>query len=153
MAIFKNVNRSILVLSLLCYGVALFLPGLAAREKNPYGFTGYYGYICLIFGWTTVVSGTKYFFPWMANLFYFPALLLWLIPARPPLWGALIPGMGLVLATLTFRIETTIVNEAGHRVAVQPGFGAWLWMASFTILLGGFLFQGHRNESPGAQPR
>jgi hypothetical protein len=32
------------------------------------------------------------------------------------------------------RIDSIMVNEAGHRVAVRAGSGAWLWMASQAIL-------------------
>jgi hypothetical protein len=143
MATPRSIKRLVLALTLLCYSMALILPGLVAREPNSYGYTSSLGYVCLLFGWITIFGGLGYFFPWLANLFYLPGLLLWLLPTRSPRWGAIFPVIGLGLATLTFRIETIMVNEAGHRVAVQPGIGAWLWMASFALLLLGFLGPQH----------
>ena len=153
MALSNKVHKSLLLLSMLCYGVALCFPGLAPYEPNPQGFTGVAGYVCLAFGWSTIVTGTKYFLPWLANLFYFPALLVWGVTTKPPRWGAVMAGVGLALTALTFRIDTVMVNEAGQRVGVRPGLGAWLWMASFAVLLVGFLLQGRLNLKTGMVDR
>lgn len=125
--------------SLICYASGLFLPGLAAREVNPFGFESYEGILCLAYGITTVLGGWTYFLPWTANVLYAGALLAWLVPLRPPRWAAAIPLVGLGLAATVFRIDSVLVNEAGNRVAVRPGSGAWLWMAAQVMLLVGFL--------------
>jgi len=149
----KNGKRLILILALLSYGMALVLPGLVARGPNNYGYTSNLGCECLLIGWITIFGGIGYFLPWLANLFYVPSLFLWLIPAKPPRWGVIFPGIGLGLATLTFLIETIIVDEAGNRAAVRPGIGAWLWMASFAILLAGFLGPRQWQQSLETQPQ
>lgn len=136
----------VLAASLLCYAVALALPGLAALGPNPYGFDGYRGYLCLAYGAMTVFGGWEYFVPWTANVLYAGALLAWLVPRRPPRWAAAIPLAGLGLSATVFRIDDVMVNEAGHRAAVHPGIGAWLWMAAQAVLLTGLL-AGHARET------
>ena len=148
MAVMSRVHRTLFIFSLSCYGLALFLPGLAARESNPYGFHGVSGFMCLVFGWSTVVAGWKYFLPWMSNFLYLPALLLWIAGPRARRWGALLALGSLILAAQTLRIDTFMVNEAGHRVAVQPGLGAWCWMASMIVLLFGAVAPIANRSSP-----
>jgi hypothetical protein len=140
----KSMRRFVLPVSLGCYAAALFLPGLAAREANPYGFTSYGGFACLIWGPTTILAGWTYFRPWTANIPYLVSIFAWAIPKKPPRWFALFPLIGLALAATVFRIDDVMVNEAGHRVAVRPGIGAWLWMTSQAIFLAGFLLPAER---------
>jgi hypothetical protein len=132
-------NRKAALFSIGLYLAALAFHGLAARESNIFGFEGYRGFMCLLFGWMTALGGWKFFLPWTANLFYVAGLLLLALPARPARVGLLLPATGLVIALYTFRIESVMVNEAGHRVDVHPGAGAYLWMASFVVLVAGFL--------------
>jgi hypothetical protein len=136
--------------SLICYASGLLLPGLAARGVNPYGFESYRGYLCLAYGVTTIFGNWTYFLPWTANVLYAAAFLAWLVTLRPPRWSVVIPLAGLCLAATVFRIDSVMVNEAGHRAAVHPGSGAWLWMASQAILLVGFLAvrPGRDNRAP-----
>ena len=128
-------DKAVFALSLVCYGAALCLPGLAADGTNPYGFDGVVGFSCLAFGWSTALTSSwKFFLPWTANFLYFPALLLWCIGRRARPWGVLLALGGFMLAALVFRIDSMMVNEAGHRAAVRPGWGAWFWMASMLLI-------------------
>jgi hypothetical protein len=138
----KKLHRLIFMFSYSTYVIALFLPGLAATGKNPYQFDSYHGFLCLFFGWITVFTGAwKYFLPWTANFFYGLAISMWLSVIKSPRWGTLTAILGLALSLLTFRIDTAVVNEAGHKVAVHPGLGAWLWIISFMFLIVGFLLR------------
>ena len=126
--------RRALALSVLCYGAALFLPGLAAHGPNPYGFEGYSGFACLVWGWTGALRGGAHLLPWTANLLYLPALVLWAMGPRARVFGVALAVGGIVLAALTYRIDAVVVNEAGHRASVRPGPGTWLWIASMASL-------------------
>jgi hypothetical protein len=132
-------RHAVLIASLACYAAALFLPGVAAREANPYGFTGYNGLTCLLGGPTTILGGWTFFRPWTANIPYGITLLVWIASARPRRWCAVFPAGALALGVTVWSIDTVMVNEAGHRVAAEPGVGAWLWLTSMAILLAGFL--------------
>lgn len=132
-------HRRAAFLSLGLYLVSLGFQGLAATGSNPYGFDGYRGFHCLLFGWTTILGSLAFFVPWTANLLYLPSLLLLAIPARPLRVFLALPAMGLALALGALRIDEVLVNEAGHRSPVELGAGAWLWLASFSVLIAGFL--------------
>ncbi len=58
------------MLSLGLYVLSLAFQGLAAVGSNPYGFEGYPGFHCLVFGWTTLLGSLTFFLPWTANLLW-----------------------------------------------------------------------------------
>jgi hypothetical protein len=122
------------------YAAALPLTALAPAAHSQYATGGYQGYMCLLFGWTTLIGlGWKFFWPWTANVLYLPAAVLWIVRGRRSAFGAALALAGLGVGSLVFRIDTMMVNEAGNTVPVRLGLGAWLWLGSFAVHAAGFL--------------
>jgi hypothetical protein len=119
-----QVFRFGITLSLAMFGASLF--GMTLLDDRGGQFL--IGFACFLFGWGSHLA-------WYANPLMFISLLLML---RGRYLGAGAMALAaLALASTTFSIQETWLNEAGTKAPVVGyGWGFYLWFGSIIVLLG-----------------
>lgn len=118
------------------YIVAAFLPAFTVAggkfmDNNPNDV--YFGGMCLIIGWMSGLVGSVMFFSWLANLFYFTAILFTLLKKNAGFWFSMV---ALILSPFLYLETEIMVNEGGHMKDIGSfGIGSYIWISSILILL------------------
>lgn len=117
-------NKDFLGPSIFFYGMSLLLPVFIGA--------GYLGIAALIFGIGSITDfDTYYGIPWLANFFYFLNLF---IKRKLVKLKILVSILTIVAAMFAFGI-TEVPRYESHDTEVIPGFGFYLWLLSFLVLL------------------
>jgi len=146
----KNV---VFILALGCYFISLNFYGLLPQPN----FQGYTGLECLSLGWLGLLMHGNLFGAWTANLFGVLAVALYLLveirpfPSKKLCWfGAGMTLVAIALSTLVYFVPTLNMMQSACctiEVAIVPGPGAQLWIASFVVLILAFAVQQMRSNA------
>jgi hypothetical protein len=138
----KNV---VFILALGCYFISLNFYGLLPQPN----FQGYTGLECLSLGWLGLLMH--------GNLFGVLAVALYLLieirpfPSKKLCWfGAGMTLVAIALSSLVYFVPTLNMMQSACctiEVAIVPGPGAQLWIASFVVLILAFAVQQMRSNA------
>ena len=114
------------------WSAALFQPALKAPAGS--GSFQYTGLNCLLLGWLGIFGRLQWILPWSANVLYWISLFSALLRRQPARQALVLSLVAIPLALITFVNRTIEVDEAGHKTAVVPGLGFYLWLGSMVVL-------------------
>jgi len=138
------VKKILVIVSFLFYIVACCTYAYKGLEPD----TGYYGILCLSFGWLSFLSGFAPFVSWLANFPYFVNLFLVLFGKKP--WMRLVSSMlsvvSLFLSFGAFGVSELLKDEAGNKEAVTFGPALYLWILSFVIMIAAAVLSAEKKE-------
>lgn len=135
------VPRHFIVLSLVLFIVSLALPGLLfAHEPAVRGYT------LLMWGWWGLLTGD---YPWLANLFYFAAILFHRL--RKPIIALVLCIPSIPLALLSLKVDEWWFNEGSSTPVTGLGPAFPVWLSSLGILALASLL-GVLIPKPGSPP-
>ena len=135
-----------LVLSLtgLFYLVSVALP-LVTWPGSDSGVPGYLGLLAGLLG-ILFMGGEGLFaltgictpwfcgLSWLANITFFTAIGWTLVAPEHVRVPKILAGSTVVLATLFLPIQQIAMDDSGLRSDLSPGWGFYLWLASFILL-------------------
>ena len=113
-----------IVPSLALYAIALGLPALEFSSHEAVR-----GYTTLLWGWWGLLTGD---FPWMANWFYFLAIVVGLFGARRV--AQVLSGLAFAVGLLSLRVQKWWFAENEGTPVESLGSAFYFWMASFLVL-------------------
>ena len=124
----SHVSRAVLALSVLSFGVSLFLPALLFGREKPL-----YGAQVLAWGWWGALSWD---FAWYANIAYAVAVVSCARGRRKAAIAA--SAVALVLGLTSFLAREWWFNEGNATPIAGLGPAFYVWLVSFCILLLGY---------------
>jgi hypothetical protein len=120
---------------LLIFVIVTWLLALPLKAYNG-GEIDIEGYLCLLFGWASIIANGFGFFAWLANLPFFIAFFMFAFSRKKPAAKA-----AFILSSIAFvlSLNALFVSElptASHRSSdhVSVSFGAFIWIFSMAVL-------------------
>lgn len=126
----QRISKYLRIISMILFGLALFLPTHCTNVQCS-GFGG--GFEALVMGWMLALFQFGGAVAWLANPFYFVALFT----VRKDPEVALGFSIAAILIARSFLDGgELLLNEAGHTAYItEIGIGYWFWLGSMVILL------------------
>jgi hypothetical protein len=121
----------LLLLSVLLYLIACYLPAYRGIEQKGFSMPGF---SCLLIGILAFAYNILAWFAWMANIFYGLAWLFYYWNRADTAFALSILAVG--LSFFSFAVDEMLLNEAGHKTTVRSGIGLYIWIASLVLFAG-----------------
>lgn len=138
------VKKILVLVSVLFYLISLFSLAYVGSQSD----NSWYGFMCLGFGWMSLILNPPAFFAWLANFPFFVNVFMVLFSKRT--WSRIVTFIiaifTLLLAVGALDVTELMRDEGGHTEPATFGTGLYLWIFSIIIIVVAAALPGQKNK-------